>query len=191
MAYVGDYSRFVPKLKTVFLTLCVSFLGFFALSFFIQEEAYSRVAFALAALFSIVSLTSWRFLGIQGGKFFSKVMVGTKRIAILGNNSRARRLAELIQQERLDGYEFVGYIKLGAGRVSQDIMQNLIGDLSTLPSIVKKVELQGLIIAVEEGAFQTAVKLLSEKWNHNVEVKLLVGEPLPGQISLIDLNFRK
>lgn len=191
MAYIGDYGRFVPKLKTVFLTLCVSFLGFFALSFFIQEEAYSRVAFALAALFSIVSLTSWRFLGIQGGKFFSKIMGSTKRIAILGNNARARRLAELIQQERLDGYEFVGYIKLGAGRVSQDIMQNMIGDLSTLPSIVKKVELQGLIIAVEEGAFQTAVKLLSENWNRDVEVKLLVGEPEPGQISLIDLNFRK
>ena len=29
MAYIGDYGRFVPKLKTVLLTLCVSFLGFF------------------------------------------------------------------------------------------------------------------------------------------------------------------
>ena len=191
MAYIGDYGRFVPKLKTIFATLCVSFLGFFSLSFFIREEAYSRVAFAFAALFSIVSLTAWRFMGIQGGKFVAKVMGSTKRIAILGNNSRARKLADLIQQDKLEGYEFVGFIKLGAGRVSQDIMQNLIGDLSTLPSIVKKVELQGVVIAVEEGAFQTAVKLLSEKWDHDLEVKLLVGEPEPGQMTLIDLNFRK
>jgi GT2 family glycosyltransferase len=191
MAYVGDYGRLLPGLKTVFATLCVSFLGFFSLSFFIREEAYSRVAFAFAALFSIASLTAWRFLSIQGGKFFAKVMGSTKRIAILGNNARARRLADLMQQERLAGYEFVGFIKLGAGRVSQDIMQNLIGDLNTLPSIVRKVDLQGVVIAVEEGAFQTAVKLLSEQWNKDLEVKLLVGEPEPGQMSLIDLNFRK
>jgi hypothetical protein len=63
--------------------------------------------------------------------------------------------------------------------------------LNTLPSIVKKVELQGVIIAVEEGAFQTAVKLLSEKSNADLEVKLLVGEPEPGEMSLIDLNFKK
>jgi FlaA1/EpsC-like NDP-sugar epimerase len=191
MAYIGDYGRFVQKLKTVFATLCVSYLGFFALSFFIREEAYSRVAFAFAALFSIVSLISWRFLSIQGGKFFNKIMGSTKRIAILGNDTRAKKLADLILQERLEGYEFVGFIKLGSGRVSQDIMQNLIGDLSTLASIVNKVELQGVIIAVEEGAFQMAVKLLSEKSNHELEVKLLVGEPEPGMMSLIDLNFRK
>lgn len=191
MAYVGDYGRLVPKLKTVFATLCVSFLGFFSLSFFIREEAYSRVAFAFAALFSIGSLTAWRFLSIQGGLFFAKVMGSTKRIAILGCNPRARKLADLIQQERLSGYEFVGFIKLDAGRVPQDIMQNMIGDLATLPSIVRKVDLQGVVIAVDEGAFQTAVKLLSEKWNEALEVKLLVGEPEPGQMSLIDLNFRK
>jgi GT2 family glycosyltransferase len=191
MAYIGDYGRLVPKLKTVFATLCVSFLGFFSLSFFIREEAFSRVAFAFAAVLSIASLTAWRFLSIQGGKFFAKVMGSTKRIAILGNNARARRLADLIQQERLAGYEFVGFIKWGGGRASQDILQNLIGDLGTLPSIARKVELQGVIIAVEEGAFQTAVKLLSEQGSKDLEVKLLVGEPEPGQMSLIDLNFRK
>jgi O-antigen biosynthesis protein len=191
MAYIGDYGRFVQKRKTVFATLCVSFLGFFALSFFIREEAYSRVAFALAALFSILSLTAWRFMAIQGGRIFVKIMGSTKRIAILGNNLRAKKLADLISQEHLEGYEFVGFIRLGAGRVSQDIMQNLIGDLSTLPSIIKKVELQCVIIAVEEGAFQMAVKLLSEKSNHELEIKLLVGEPEPGKMSLIDLNFKK
>src|SRR5690606_35056769 len=99
MAYTGDYGRSVLTLRTVFSTLCVSFLVFFALSFFIREEAYSRVAFALAALFSIASLISWRYLTLQGGIFFSKVMGSTKRIPILGDNARARKLAGLIQQE--------------------------------------------------------------------------------------------
>jgi GT2 family glycosyltransferase len=191
MAYIGDYGRLVPKMKTVFATLCVSFLSFFAMSFFIREEAYSRVAFAFAAVLSIASLTAWRFLSIQGGRFFAKVMGSTKRIAILGNNARALRLADLILQDRLAGYEFVGFIKWGQGRVPQEIMQNMIGDLGTLPSIVRKVELQGVVIAVDEGAFQTAVKLLSEQETKDLEVKLLVGEPEPGQMSLIDLNFRK
>ena len=191
MAYIGDYGRSVQKLKTVFSTLCVSFLGFFALSYFIREEAYSRVAFSGAAFFSIASLTAWRFLTIQGSRFLAKIMGSTKRVAILGSNARARKLADIIQQERLEGYEFVGFISMGPGRASQEIMQNLIGDLHTLPSIVKKVELQGVIIALEEGAFQTAVKILSEKSTHDLEVRLLVGEPEPGEMSLIDLNFGK
>ena len=82
MAYIGDYGRLVPKLKTVFATLCVSFLSFFSLSFFIREEAFSRVAFAFAAVLSIASLTAWRFLSIQGGRFFAKIMGSTKRIAV-------------------------------------------------------------------------------------------------------------
>jgi hypothetical protein len=189
MAYIGDYGRAAKKLKTVFATLCVSFLAFFALSFFIREEAYSRVAFALSALFSILSLTAWRFLTFQGGRFLAKIMGSTKRVAIIGSNERALKLAALIQQEGLAGYEFVGFISMGSGRVSQNVMQNLIGDLYTLSSIVKKVELQSVVITLEEGAFQTAVKILTEKSTHGLEVKLLVGEPEPNEMALIDLNF--
>ena len=191
MAYIGDYGRFVQRPKTVFSTLCVSFLGFFSLSFFIREEVYSRVAFAGAALFSILSLTAWRFLTIQGGRFLAKVMGSTKRVAILGTNVRAHKLAALIQTDHIEGYEFVGFISMGPGRASPEIMQNLIGDLQGLSAIVKKVELQGVVITLEEGAFQTAVKILSEKSNHDLEVKLLVGEPEPGELSLLDLNFGK
>jgi GT2 family glycosyltransferase len=191
MAYIGEYGRQVQNLRTVFSTLCISFLGFFSFSFFIQEEAYSRVAFAFAAFFSIVSLTGWRFLSIQGGRLLSRVMGSTKRVAILGSNDRARKLAQLIQQDRIEGYEFVGFIGMGSGQTSQDIMQNMIGDLQTLASIVKKVELQGVVIALEEGSFQTAVKILSEKSTKGLEVKLLVGEPVPGEMSFIDLNFGK
>ncbi len=189
MAYIGDYGRGAQRLKTVSSTLCVSFLGFFALSFFMQEEAYSRVAFALAALFSIASLTAWRFLTFQGGRFFAKIMGGTKRVAVIGDDARARALADLIQQERLEGFEFVGFVGLEPRRMSQEMRQNLIGDLNTLPAVVRKAEVQGVIFAVEEGAFQTAVKILAEKSSPGLEVKLLVGEPLPGQMSLIDLNF--
>jgi GT2 family glycosyltransferase len=195
MAYIGDYGRFVQKLRTVFATLCVSFLGFFAMSFFIKEEAYSRVAFALAGLFSIGSLTAWRFLATQGGRFWAKIMGSTKRVAIIGEDERAVKLSVLFQQERLPGYEFVGFIRLGndgrATKPSQAIRQNAIGDLHTLASIVKKVDIQGVVIAVEEGAFQTAVRILSEKSNQGMEVKLLVGDPEPGLLSLIDLNFGK
>ncbi|HLP42365.1 MAG TPA: hypothetical protein VK465_12730, partial [Fibrobacteria bacterium] len=189
MAYIGDYGHRPQKLSTVFYTLCVSFLGFFALSFFIQEEAYSRVAFALSAFLSIVSLTGWRFLTAQGGRFMTRIMGGTKRVVVIGDDERAWALAELIQQERLDGYEFVGFVGLEPRRMSPEMRRNLIGDLHTLPSVVSKAEIHGAIIALEEGAFQTAAKVLAERPWPGLEVKLLVGDPVPGQMSLIDLNF--
>ena len=191
MAYIGDYGRSVQKLNRVFLTLCFSFLGFFAFSFFIREEAYSRVAFACAALLGTLCLISWRFVSVQGGRFLARIMGSTKRVAILGNNERARKLADLMQGETLDGLEFVGFISLESERVPQENLQNSIGDLQSLPSIVKKVDLQGVVITLEEGAFQTALKILSEKSTVDLEVKLLVGEPVIGEMSLIELNFGK
>lgn len=191
MAYIGDYGRKVQKIKTVFSTLCVSFLGFYAVSFFFKEEAYSRVAFALAGLLSIASLTAWRFLTVQGGKFVVRIMGGLKRVAVIGDDERALALSELLQQERLEGYEFVGFIGLEPRRMSPEMRRNLIGDLNTLPSIVRKAEVQAVIIAVEEGAFQTAVKIIAEKGSPGLDIKLLVGDPRPGQLTLIDLNFGK
>lgn len=187
LSYVGDYGRVARPPRTVFTSLTIAFLAFFSVSFFIREEAYSRVVFGITAALGVSLLPGWRLLFAHGGKVFSRIVVGPKRVAVVGVGERARSLADLIQTEQIAGYEFVGFIQLGGGRPPRDLRSNCIGDLKGLKNVVAKADLHTVIVAVEEGAYEMALKVLSESLHGHLEVRILVGDPKPGA-SFIDLN---
>ncbi len=187
LSYIGDYGRVVRHPKSLFGPLTIAFLAFFSVSFFIREEAYSRVVFGITALIGVTLLPGWRLLLTQGGKVLSRIVVGPKRLAIVGMGERGRGLADLVQTEQVPGYEFVGFINLGPSRPPRDLRPNCIGDLTSLKNLVAKADLHTVIIAVEEGAYEMALKVLSESLKGQLEVRLLVGDPKPGA-SFIDLN---
>ncbi len=192
LAYVGEYGRSVVRSRIVLLSVSVSFLAFFSFSFFIRERVYSRIVFLFTALFSVALLLGWRLAGNHGGRFWRKVMGAMKRVAILGTDSRARGLADLIQNESLDGYEFVGFIHFSPEPVPPEVRANVIGDLTTLSSLAHKLDLQAVIIALEEGTYPAALQVLAAHgMGGALEVKMLVGPPEPGLYTLIDLNFQK
>jgi hypothetical protein len=191
LAYLGDYGRTLARHRTVLLTVCVSFLAFFSFSFFMKERAYSRVVFAITAALSVILLVGWREAGRHGGRFWRKIMGAMKRVAILGTDSRAQGLADLILSERLDGFEFVGFIQFPPGPIPREVRENVIGDPASLAGLARKLDLQAVIIALEEGSYQAALEVLTSHGPPPYQVKMLVGAPNPGPHSLIDLNFRK
>jgi O-antigen biosynthesis protein len=187
LSYIGDYGRVTRAPKTVFLALTIAFLAFFSLSFFIREEAYSRVVFGITAAIGVSILPGWRWVLSQGGRVLTRIVVGPKRVAVVGVGERARTLAELIQGEQIQGLEFVGFIQLGGARPPRDLRGSCIGDLKGLKNLVGKADLHQVIVAVEEGAYEMALKVLSDSLHGQLEVRLLVGDPVPGA-SFIDLN---
>jgi GT2 family glycosyltransferase len=190
LAYAGEYGSGPARPRKVFLSVGISFLAVFSLSFFMKEHAYSRVVFAISSVLSAALLTSWRLAGSHGGRFWRKVVGGVKRVVILGTAARARTLAALIQNETLEGYECVGFIHFPAGPVPQEVRANVIGDLETLPTLARKLDLQAVIIALDEGTYPAALRVLAAHGAGSLEIKMLVGDPEPGKNSLIDLNFR-
>ena len=191
LSYAGEYGRTLARPRTVLLTICIAFLTFFAFSFFMKERSYSRLVFAITAVSSTALLFGWRLVGNHGGRFFRKIMGSSKRVAILGTANRAQDLAELILSDRLDDFEFVGFIHFPPESVPNSVRANVIGDLTALGSLVRKLDLQGVIIALEEGAYSAALEVLSRNKTGPLEVKLLVGTPAPNLFSLIDMNFTK
>ncbi len=191
LAAIGEYGRVLPRPKTVFLTVCEAFLVFFSCSFFMKERAYSRVVFALAAVISLALLMGWRLVLSHGGRFWRRVLGDVKRVAILGTNARAQDLADLIVNEKLEGYEFVGFLQFPRGPIPRAMRENVIGDIDALHSLARKLDLQGVIIALDEDAYATALQVLSTRDPGRLEVKMLLGTPAPETVSLIDLNFRK
>ncbi len=194
LSYLGEYGRARVRLKTVFLAACGSFLAFFSFSFFFREHAYSRVVFALTAALSVSLLLGWRASIQRGGRFWRKILGPAKRAAVLGTGERAREFTGLMQAQSAQGgqsFEFVGFIQFPPGPMPREVRANVIGDLGSLPNLARILDLQCVIIALEEGAYSAALQVISSRGTGPLEVKLLVGQPEPGQYSLIDLNFRK
>ncbi len=191
MVNIGEYGRRMQSPAKVFWTLCISFLSFFSVSFFMKEEAYSRVVFGFTALLCLILLPGWRLFVQHGGRFLSRIMGANKRVAIIGVNEKARQLALLIEADQLPGYEFLGFIPVNVAEINADMKANIIGDLNALAGLINKVDLHQVIIAGEESSYETALSILAKTSRGKLDVKMLVGDPMPGSISLIDLDFGK
>lgn len=189
LAYLGDYGRRVVPLRSVLLAVGTGFLAFFSVSFFFREFAFSRIVFGTTGLVTGLLVTGWRGLAQSGGRLFRRIMGGTKRVAVLGTGPRAQALANLIQSEGLEGYECVGFIHFPEGPVPENMRMGVIGDLDSMTSLARKLDLQGVIIALEHDAYPTALQLLARPGRRVLDVKLLLGDPAPGRVTLVDLNF--
>ena len=53
LAYIGEYGRRIARPRAVFVATCIGFLGYFSLSFFMHERAFSRVVVLMSALATI------------------------------------------------------------------------------------------------------------------------------------------
>jgi O-antigen biosynthesis protein len=190
-AYIGDYGRRVAGVLAVLLAAAVGFLVFFSLGFFIHEHAFSRVVIGVTGLTGALFITGWRWFAQRGGRLFRRIMGGSKRVAILGTGARAQALAGLIQGEALEGYECIGFIHFPPGPVPAAMRPGVIGDLDAVSSLSRKLELQGVIIALEENVYPAALQVLARKGSRSLDIKMLLGDPAPGQILLADLNFTK
>jgi GT2 family glycosyltransferase len=189
LAWIGDYGRRVAPLRTVLVAAATGFLAFLAFGFFFHEHAFSRIVFGITGLISPLLVVGWRWLGERAGRLFRRIMGGAKRVALLGTGPRAQSLAGLIQGEALEGYECVGFIHFPPGPVPAAVRPGVIGDLDGLGALARKLDLQGVIIALEEDAYPAALQVLARRGSRALEIKMLLGDPTPGNIALVDLNF--
>jgi len=191
LAYLGDYGRRVSSRKAVLLATAIGFLAFFSVSFFFHEFVFSRIVFGATGIASALLVTGWRWFGEGGGRLFRKIMGGSKRVAVLGTGTRAQTLANLIQSEAVEGYECVGFIDFPPGSSPVAMRTGIIGDLDSVGALARKLDLQAVIIALEQDAYPAALKVLARRGSRALDIKMLLGDPEPGKITLVDLNFEK
>jgi FlaA1/EpsC-like NDP-sugar epimerase len=164
-------------------------VAFFTVGFFAHEFAFSRIVFGATGIAGALLVTGWRWLGEGGGRLFRRIMGGSKRVAVLGSGPRAVALAAMIQNDGVEGYECVGFIHFPPGPIPADVRTGVIGDLDAVGSLARKLDLQGVIIALEQDAYPAALQVLARRGRRALEIKMLLGEPGPSGISLVDLNF--
>jgi hypothetical protein len=133
----------------------------------------------------------WRALAAKGSLLLGKIMSARKRTVILGLTPRGEKLKELILQGYLPGHEFIGFVPAPRSSIADEKKSGVICEFTALPRMLKEKEVHVVIIAMNEDAYQTALKLLAAGDGLPISVKIIVGEPKPGLITLVDLNYNQ
>ncbi len=191
IGYSGDYSKTPTPLRVSTVATGMAILVFFALGYFFYEEAYSRIVFGLAGVCSFVFLVSWRSLANKGSLLLGRLFASRERVIIIGANQRGLELRDLILEGYLPGFEFIGFVKDTKDIISDELRQDVVGDLPSITRVLRHLDLNQVIIALNEEAYQTAISVITQPWSHGLKVKILVGNPKPRMVTLVDLNYNR
>ena len=121
-----------------------------SIGFFIPTLVYSRVSMGSAGIAAFCSILGWRVLTLHGGRFASRFFRSRRRVAIVGVGERAKSLADLILEDSIAGYDFVGYATMPGEGV--DLPFARIG-LRSCPSRWLENGFAPVIVAVDENAY--------------------------------------
>ncbi|MBF0430839.1 MAG: glycosyltransferase [Fibrobacteria bacterium] len=186
-----DYSKPHRNSKSFSPAIALAVLSFFAVGYFFYEGSFSRIVMGVSGLLSAIALFGWRAMALQGNLLFGKVLFPRKRIVIMGINERSLLLKELILKGQLAGYELMGFMPGSPLEVTAAMKSEIIGDSDNFSFILNDLEVHEIIIALDENAYQTALKLLSDEKLRGIPIKILVGQPKPRSITLVDLNYNR
>jgi exopolysaccharide biosynthesis polyprenyl glycosylphosphotransferase len=156
-------------------------------SFFLGDQAFSRLWLACGWLLAVVGLTAWRVLAHHLYEFLRDLYGSNNRVLIVGANRLGRQLAEELGQR----YEVVGYVDNGTDLEQMELP--LLGPVAQLEELVQAFAVDELIIALPSVRREQVSHILARGFGRHVEVKLLpeLDPLLPERFAVHQLGGRQ
>ena len=109
---------------------------------------------------------------------FIKSMLRSKKIGfntiIVGNNARSLDLYNELQTDRISqGYMLVGFVDNGSNNNFLNNKLNMLGGYKDLPAIIKKNEIEEVIIAIESSKHKEIIEVTNLLEDENVILKII------------------
>jgi exopolysaccharide biosynthesis polyprenyl glycosylphosphotransferase len=155
-------------------------------SYFLGDQAFSRLWLATGWAAAIVGLTIWRALAQRLYSSVRDALVPAKRVLIVGANRLGRQLA----QEVGSSYRVVGYVDNGSDLEHLELP--LLGPIAQLDELVQAYAADELVIALPAHRREQVRHLLARGFRRHVQVKLLpeFDELLPERFELQQVGGR-
>jgi exopolysaccharide biosynthesis polyprenyl glycosylphosphotransferase len=137
------------------------------ISFFLGDQAFSRLWLAWGWLMAINGLIVWRVVAHHLYEFLRDAFGPTNRVLIVGANRLGRQLADELDQR----YEVVGYVDNGTD--IDQLQLPLLGPIAHLEELVQAYAVDELIIALPSARREQVSHILARGFGRHVQVKLL------------------
>lgn len=159
--------------RKIFNASVIATLLFIAATYLFQEYRFSRgvisyffvTTFLFLCLFRISFRALLSHLRIKG--------LNLRHIAIVGTGELAKTTAEKVENHPETGIRIVGLIAIHPSATAVDSSLKIIGDLSTIPSLISELQLDQIIIAIDARDYAHLHTTLSLLKNETVDVKIV------------------
>jgi exopolysaccharide biosynthesis polyprenyl glycosylphosphotransferase len=156
-------------------------------SYFLGDQAFSRLWLASGWTASIVAIAIWRAVAHRLYGELRNAIAPTNRVLIVGANRLGRELAN----ELKDTFQVVGFVDNGSDLERLDLP--LLGPIAHLEELVQAHAVDELIIALPGSRREQVSRVLSRGFRRHVHVKLVpeLTELLPERFEVHELNGRR
>jgi len=159
----------------------------FTASYFLGDQAFSRLWLASGWALSVAALVIWRRLAHRCYETLRDALWPANRVLIVGANRLGRELAT----ELKSGFQVVGYVDNGSDL--EDLEPPLLGPIAQLDELVQAYAVDELIIALPGGRREQVSRVLARGFRRHVQVKLLpeLGGQLPERFQVHHFGGRQ
>ncbi len=156
---------------TVIKSVSIAVVIIMGILFFYRTLTYSRIVLVFVWISSIALITILRYWLLKLEKTLHTKGIGVVNAAIIGNNEMASKIYEKLKRDKFVGYNIVGFFSYENNENVIDENLNL-GDYSQLPNIVRKYNIEKLIISISSNEHEFLINILKITEGLNIELML-------------------
>jgi exopolysaccharide biosynthesis polyprenyl glycosylphosphotransferase len=174
------------RLHTIVSAVSTALVVELTLSFFVGDQAFSRLWYAAGWILAIVGLLAWRTVALKLYVRVRSAVVPATRVLVVGANPLGQQLAG----ELAEWYQVVGFVDNGTDLIDADLP--LLGAVSELEHIIHDYAVDELIIALPTSRREQVTRMVDRGFKRAVKIKFVtgIGELLPERLEVQRLAGR-
>jgi exopolysaccharide biosynthesis polyprenyl glycosylphosphotransferase len=174
------------RLHTIVSAVSTALVAQLTLSFFVGDQAFSRLWYATGWIFAILALLTWRALAMRMYLAVRNAVVPATRVLVVGANPLGKQLAG----ELAEWYQVVGFVDNGSDLLDSDLP--LLGAVSELEHVIHDYAVDELIIALPTKRREQVTLLVDRGFRRPVKIKFVtgIGELLPERLEVQRIGGR-
>lgn len=182
--FIMDEFFTIVKCITIFLIFSIGII------FFFRSFPYSRLVFVLIWVDAIIIITFLRYLLLKLEKTLYNLGIGTKSVAIIGINEISEKIYSKFSKDKHAGFNIIGYFSKNKPLETSKEEKVYLGDYSFIPDIIKKYNLQIIIISLPENQHEDLHEIIKLCEGINVEFMLIPDfiEVMTSKLKVEEIN---
>ena len=171
------YRRYKFSLIGIFKANFTTFFILAALTFFLNQFAFSRLVVLIAAFFSTVVMFGWRLLirrFIKGSSNLFGRSILQRRTLLVGTDENTERIVNKMKQFVQSGFDLVGLVSLAGENIGNRINGiPIVTTLDKLKEYIRIEKIEQVIFSTHSITYETIIKTMSRIGNTGVEYKIV------------------
>jgi GT2 family glycosyltransferase len=178
------FTELYPKLKFSFIKVFkANFYAFFiiaALTFFLNQFAFSRLVVIISAFFSGLTMILWRYIWRKSGKGSTSTLSKTifkNRVVMVGTDRETMELLKKIRQNVNAGIELVGLVSPTMDDVGKTIEQvPVVCDVGSLREFARLEKIDQIIFTSHDISYEVILSTMSMMKDAKIEFKIIAAD---------------